>query len=458
MIVTKRHTSLWLSIAGPFLLFVVAGSLALAAWMQSAARRESHAVFAALAATNAEFIRSAHLPATEQMMSYLGHLLNMRACLAMKSGELLPAGDDTLGVEKRALVALQPGMGVVRLNRDYEGIAARIDADRRLLLVRPVEPLLAFAWRRESLVVLGAFWIFSVALAWVITRGVVHPLKMLAERLPTIERDVQGTLPGAERSDEIGQVARAYLETRAQLAEERQRREAAERQALLGRMATGLAHEIHNPLSAIRMHAQILESAASDELEAMLQEVLPVLISETIRIESLVNQWMFLARPEPPRMSGVLLVTIVESVLRAHGAMASHAGVRFERNICGDLAVMADARRLSQAVANIVINGIQAMKRGGVLKITAAMAGDGVRLDFHDAGEGFSREALARHRELFFSQKEGGMGIGLSVTAEIIEAHGGRLEIANEPAGGAQVTIRLPVIPAGTPIRELVGT
>ncbi len=267
-----QRTSLWLRIAGPFSLFVVAGSLALAGWLQAAARWESEAVFTALARTNADFVRTAHLPESEQMMGYLGRLLNMRAFLVRDGGEITPIPEGKLGAVRGALGSVRPEDGIVRLGGKFEAIAASVEGNLRLILVRPAEPALAFVSRRETALVLGAFWFLSVALAWAITRGVVRPLRMLARRLPTIEHDAEGTLPGAERSDEIGQLARAYLAARSQLAEERERREKAERVThLLGRMATGLAHEIHNPLSAIRLHAQLLESASALETKAALQ-------------------------------------------------------------------------------------------------------------------------------------------------------------------------------------------
>jgi signal transduction histidine kinase len=368
--------------------------------------------------------------------------------LAREGAELSPTPEGEVADYRAALEKLRPESGVTVLGRDIEAIAVPLDGARRLVLARKAEPALAFAFRRETALVLGAFWIFSVALAWAIARGVVLPLRTLAQRLPTIEHDAGGALPGVERSDEIGQVARAYLAARAQLAAEREARERAERQALLGRMATGLAHEIHNPLTAIRMHAQLLQSTAPDEIAPALEESLPILLEETVRIEGLVNQWMFLARPEPPRTSILHLADVVESVVRSRRSMATHAGVGISVDLPADSSVSADARRLSQAVANVVINAIQAMGRGGQLTITGAQRDGVVQLVFQDTGAGFSTEALTRYRELFFTQKEGGMGIGLSVTAEILEAHGGRLEAANAPEGGAMVTFTLPAAKA----------
>jgi signal transduction histidine kinase len=436
-----RPNRLWLSFAGPFFLFAVIGSIVLVLWMQTAARRESRAVFTALARTNADFLHNANLPATQQMMDYLGRLLNLRAFLRT-AGTLLPSPDDTsLGT---GLMALAPSQGVISLGDRFEAVAMPVQPGLDLLLVRPAEPPFIVLWRPETLVVLGSFWLLSIALAWSIARGVVRPIRLLAERLPYIESDPAATLPGAERPDELGDLARAYLTARTQIATEREKRQQAERMALLGRMATGLAHEIHNPLSAIRMHAQLVQSAPAAELPAAATAFIPTLLEETARIESLVNQWMFLTRPEPPSISALRLDEILAQSLRAHTATAAHAGVTIQADIPSPLAVMGDKRRLSQAISNILINAIQAMSRGGLLEISATRAGDLVAVAFHDTGPGFSTRALEHHRELFFSEKEGGMGIGLTVTAEIIEAHRGRLEISNTASGGAVVTFHLP--------------
>jgi signal transduction histidine kinase len=327
-----------------------------------------------------------------------------------------------------------------------------MEKDVSMIFVRRVEPVVGFLFKPETLVVLAVFWIFSVGLAWALARGLVRPLRLLAQRLPHIEDDAEASLPGAERNDEIGQVARAYLDTRAQLGAERARRERAERLALLGRMATGLAHEIHNPLSAIRMHAQLIDSAPAAEQPAVLRESLPVLLGETAKIEGLVNQWMFLARPAPPQTAPADLAEIVAGVVRTLGPQAAHARVQIASDLPAGLRASVDSRRIAQAVGNIVINAIQAMPSGGTLTITG-WRGDSVRLIFRDTGSGFSPAALAQHTELFFSEKEGGMGIGLSVTAEILKAHHGALVVANAPEGGAVVTVQLPLLVEKSEIR-----
>jgi signal transduction histidine kinase len=108
-----------------------------------------------------------------------------------------------------------------------------------------------------------------------------------------------------------------------------------------------------------------------------------------------------------------------------------------------NLWVKGDARRLEQAVSNVVLNAIQAMAEGGELTIGAERSDGRVRVRFADTGPGFSDAALERHSELFFSEREGGMGIGLAVTSEILRAHGGTVRAENG-SRGAVVTFDFP--------------
>lgn len=456
----SRPTSspLWLRLAGPMLLFVVVGSIVLALWIHASARRDSAAVFAKLARTNADFFRSARLPANERVAESIGQVLGMHVFFRVGAWEMMPRkgsgmqfrqGKELIPSPKGALEkhtdlisVLRPTDGIIRIG-SYEAIAVPVENETTLVVVRPVEPALRFLLQPRTLAILAAFWLLSVGLAWALTDRLVRPLRLIAERLPQIEQDSEPNLPGAERPDEIGQLARAYLATRAQLAEERARREKIERLALLGRMATGLAHEIHNPLAAIRMHAQLIDSTPDAELPAATRASLPVLLGEAARIEGLVNQWMFLARPAPPQTAPADLSVLVGQTLRALAPQAAHAHVELIDRTTPGLWAKVDARRLTQAIGNVVINAIHAMPGGGRLTIDGSAA-EVVRLSFRDTGAGFSERALTHHAELFFSEKEGGMGIGLSVSSEILRAHGGSLHVANAPDGGAVVTFILP--------------
>ncbi len=454
--------SLTLRIALPVLGFAVAGSLVIAVCLHVAAQRESRTLFATLARTNADFVREARLPGNEQVARDLGRVLGMRVFFrhgawevsakrggrdqfALRQGtELVPAIEGDLARERGWLGALAQEQGIVRTGAGAEAIAVPVRTELSMIFVRPAQGAPRFLLRPETLAVLGALWAASLALGWAIARGVVRPLRQLAERLPELTGDVRPSLPSAERDDEIGHLARTILAARELLAGERVERLKSERLALLGRMATGLAHEIHNPLAAIRLHAQLLESTDACELPTAARDTLPLLLEETARIESLVSQWMFLARPVPPQTSPTDLAALVGEIARSHAPLAAHAGVNIEVRAASPLCAAVDGRRITQAIRNVLVNAVQAMPGGGVLTISGERAARHVRLVFRDTGPGFSVAALAHFADLFFSEKEGGMGIGLAVSTEIIRAHGGTLSVENADAGGAEVTFSLP--------------
>ena len=424
--------SLRFQIAWPFLLFVVGGSLALAAWLEHWVRLDRARAFEDLAGTNAAFIRQERIPATERTGEALGQVLGMRVGFFR--------AEHGSGLEGRARST--PGRMVE--GEGEEAVAAGVGEGVDLVLVRPkvssgLDP--RTGW------VLSAFWGVSAVTAWGVTRGVVLPLRQLVRRLPGIEADREETVPGVDRPDEIGELARAYRSTRAQLSEERALRAGAERMAILGRMATGLAHEIHNPLAAMRMHTELLLSAPGPELARTLEESGPVLLAENRRIESLVNQWMFLARPEPPRRTPGDLAGIVRDQVALHAPAARHAGVILTVEPGAGFCTALDARRIGQAAGNVLANAIQSMPGGGRVRVSFLRQPEGITARFDDDGPGFSAAALERHAELFFSEKEGGMGIGLNVTAGILAAHGGRLRVANREEGGARVDLILPHTP-----------
>ena len=496
-----RH-SLAFRLAAAFFGFVIVGSLGVVAWLDYEEVHESQSAFAAVARSNTHFIRAQHLPPSERTAAALGEVLGMEMYF-LRSPEITGAIPDPNprlatreGAALRGAATLTPGE--VRARDGGEAVRVPLDAGWSVLLFR-AKPAAGEFWKPRTFAVLGAFWLLSLALAWALASGIVRPLRSLAQRLPRIADDDAGPLPEAARPDEIGRLARAYLDTRSALADERRARLQAERLATLGRMATGLAHEINNPVAAIKLHAQLLEAGTTSILTAASPDdggtdSLAIILSENAKIEALVNQWMFLARPQPPQTSPCDPSELIADALRVHAPAAAHARVQLVNETQSGHLIPADARRLGQAIGNVIVNAIQAMSgEGGTLTIRSRRSDDSGASDEHptsniqhptsnadaqaqragvlplncphdttdfsqsleshpatlhllftDTGPGFSAAALARHAELFFSEKEGGMGIGLSVTAEILRAHGGDLRVENS-AHGAVVTFVLPL-------------
>lgn len=416
-----------------FLVFVVAGSLLLLAWFGHEERMQSARLFAALAKADADFIRELKLPRSEKLAADLGRLLKMDVFFRERGGRLMPPS----AVALPAVNAL-PSVG--KLADGREAFALRLDDAHDVIFVRS-SATGASITRPGMLGALAVFWVLSLALGWSVSQGVVRPLSDLTRRLPHLFGDTAPEIPEAARSDEIGQLAASLLDARTRLGEERQLREQSEKLALLGRMATGLAHEIKNPLASIQLHAQLVDGGS---LDAEAKDSLELIQSESRVIEGLVNQWLYVARPAPPGTSPMDARDVLRQMLDALNAQAEHAGVKIASDLPDPLPVRGDRQRLAQAFRNLAINAIQAMPTGGTLAVAGGAEGQTCRITFTDTGPGFSTRALASAAELFFSEREGGLGIGLNVVKEVVVHHGGTLALANAKPHGAVVTITLP--------------
>ncbi|HEY8041418.1 MAG TPA: HAMP domain-containing sensor histidine kinase [Polyangiaceae bacterium] len=216
-----------------------------------------------------------------------------------------------------------------------------------------------------------------------------------------------------------------------------------DRSRALEGMAARLAHEVKNPLAAIKGLSTHMARNATDPKTA---ERLAIVAAEADRLQAIVEGFLSFSRGlddlnlapikphEVARELGVLLET-----------RAEEAGVALDVTGDRDLVLDADARKLRQALLNLVLNAIQASPRGATVRIGVARACEGARLTVHDDGVGMTPEVLDRIRKPYFTTKEGGTGLGVAVARGLVEQHGGRLEIKSTAGTGTTVTITLPM-------------
>ncbi|HEX5052529.1 MAG TPA: HAMP domain-containing sensor histidine kinase [Planctomycetota bacterium] len=414
----------------PFLLLVLAETVTLAIYMTLQIAGEQRARLERLAAADAAFIGQASLPCTERLAEDLQRVTEFEVHFREGATITPAAADRTLA----AVLATVPADGRAHRDAGFECAGSSLGGARELLLVRRVGTAFLDPLIYE---VLAASWLLAILIAWLAVRGLVRPLRSLAAKLPDIESSQAITVPEAGRNDEIGDVARAFLQARRTLHDEREQRARMEKLAVLGRMTASLAHEIQNPVAAIKMHAQLLRGADADDVAGVIEH-------EAVRIENLLHQWMFLSRPEPPALSEWDVGELLDEVVRAQQRRLDHARVRMTVHRRGLLTMRCDGKRLTHVFSNLLANATQAMPRGGDVVVTATGDADTIEVRFADGGAGFSAQALGHFAEFFFSEKEGGMGIGLGVANEIVRAHGGSMRAENLPDGGACVTVVLP--------------
>lgn len=228
-----------------------------------------------------------------------------------------------------------------------------------------------------------------------------------------------------------------------------------DRLAALGEMAAGLAHEIRNPLGAIKGAAQFLDPSHLGDEDA---EILQVIVEEVDRLNGVVTQFLDYARPVKPEVAPVDVNEVVERTVRLlQVELGAAVNLEVQPDAHGPRA-MSDAEQLKQVLMNLVQNAVQAMPGGGRITIATAAAPDdpaGFRLsergaDFveirvRDSGPGLPEE----HREHifvpFFTTKRRGTGLGLAISQRIIRSHGGSIAAQSRPGEGTEFLIRLPV-------------
>lgn len=415
----------------PVLLLVLAETVGLALYLTGEVAADKRARLERLAQDQAVFLVGQSMRATEKLAEDLRRVTGVQVWF--RSGDQLqPAVEEA---ELAAALREVRADGVCHVVAGLDCVALAIPDKGTLLLADEAGGEL---WTRRVLIVLVSFWGLAIVIAWLAVRGLVRPLRSLAQTLPTIDDPSPPEVPEAQRNDEIGDVARAFVRARTALHDEREQRARMEKLAVLGRMTASLAHEIQNPVAAIKLHAQLWGGDAASDSPARVIE------DEAGRIEELLNQWMFLTRPEPPALRRSDLGGLLAEVVRQHAARARHARVELRLDVDGDLELACDKRRLGHVFGNLIVNAIQAMPSGGEVVVRARAAVDAVEVVVADCGQGFSEAALRHFAEFFFSEREGGMGIGLGVAHEIVRAHGGRLAAHNVAGGGAEVRVTLP--------------
>jgi signal transduction histidine kinase len=213
----------------------------------------------------------------------------------------------------------------------------------------------------------------------------------------------------------------------------------------------GLAHEIKNPLSTIKLSLELLAedfSAAESQRERRAAGKIAVVQRECQRLQDLLDDFLSFARMQRIKLVPQNLNVQVARVLDFFQPKADAGGIEVVRYLDPDLPrVMIDPESFHAALLNLVINAEQAMPDGGQLVARTRSTKEGVALDLIDTGCGMDMDTLKRAFDAFYSTKPGGSGLGLPTTRKIIQAHGGTLSVQSDPEHGTQFTIELPTPP-----------
>jgi PAS domain S-box-containing protein len=226
--------------------------------------------------------------------------------------------------------------------------------------------------------------------------------------------------------------------------------ELSRRLSAIGRLTSGVAHEVKNPINAIVVHLEVLRQKMK-ETDPDTRRHVDVISSEIQRLDRVVQTLVDFTRPVELRLSDMDLRKVVEDVVILASPAAEKHNVLIEREAAPDaLPVRIDVDLVKQAVLNIVLNGLQAMPNGGTLRLTVKREGDGALISVRDQGAGIPDNIRDKIFNLYFTTKSGGSGIGLAMAYRVVQLHHGSVEFSTIIDHGTTFHLRFPLAEIGT--------
>ncbi len=304
---------------------------------------------------------------------------------------------------------------------------------------------------------LGIAALFCVVLTLLVVRNLQSGVRKIESGLENLETNLASQIPTNSDPDEIRQISRAINRLGTTLKKNLEREKEiedrlrhAERLAALGRLVAGVAHEVRNPLSTIRLRIQMCERATNN---SNVRESCAVAYEEIERLNGMVNRLLSFSQPVRLQKESTNLSHLLQDRLDSFRDKAQRAGVTFVTNFSRDgQPAEVDQSRMSQVFDNLIQNAIEAMSEsGGRLHVSVASEMNAAAtawqtcVEFRDAGKGISIDALHRIFDPFFTTKPSGTGLGLSICHELVRAHGGEIHVESVEGQGTVVHVSIPL-------------
>ena len=283
--------------------------------------------------------------------------------------------------------------------------------------------------------------VFATFLVTPIAKAVTAPLSQLTHFVRHFFLDQTSQLPTSGPA-EVQELSSAFKKMISELEASQKNLERAAKLAVVGEMAAAMSHEVRTPLGILRSSANVLQREPQLSKEG--HEVLGFIISETERLNNLVSSLIDAARPRLPAFTEVNLSALAIKCIAMLSAQAQTKNVQLDCHADQDYLIKADSEQMTQVLMNLLINAIQMLPNHGKVEVGITALQDTIQLTISDNGPGIPAGSQAQIFEPFFTQRAGGVGLGLAVVRQIVHAHQGEISYSPSQQGGAQFTITLP--------------
>jgi two-component system sensor histidine kinase HydH len=316
-----------------------------------------------------------------------------------------------------------------------------------LMMMVPTGQAFAPVWRLFW-AMLGVLLVTLSIAGWVslrLSERIGSPIGKLTEFTRRFRQGEATSPPPGDRAvSEVRELSRAFTEMIEALERSRAQLISAGKLAVVGEMAAIMAHEVRTPLGILRSSAQLLER--EPDLSARGRELTGYIKSETERLNQLVITLLECARPRPPDFRAHDLHDIVRHVVDLIASNADKKRIHLESELAAGTSMLAcDREQIIQVFINLIINAVHFAPEGGRIRITTVDRKDRIVAAVADDGPGIPRDQRQRVFDPFYTRREGGIGLGLTIVQQIVHGHGGEIWVSESPWGGACFNVSLPL-------------
>ncbi len=408
-----------------------------------------------------EFLASLELPAGTRAMLYINGGGAYVASLVDAAGPVQQAGKleslvnqvQASGVEQSAVVnwsadpADSENVDAIPLKSEQgELLGMLLTGNSRRGLVT-VESRI----RSTALLVAGLAVVLAIVLSSWLAARVTRPVEQLAEAAREVAGGNWQAQVQVDAGGELGEMADAFNRMTQELTEQRERLVQAERVAAWRELARRLAHELKNPLFPLQITVENLLKArehGGEQFEEVFREGAGTLLAEIANLKAIIGRFSEFSKMPQPQLQAVDLNELVRNVLQVHQAQLRDEGrpaISAQLQLDETLGkVAADPDLLHRALANVVLNGIDAMPGGGTLTLRTRASGENALIEVGDTGKGLSKEECDRLFTPYYTTKEHGTGLGLAIAQSVVSDHQGRIAVKSAPGQGTTFVIELP--------------